>query len=157
RRDLPLDDLFQAGAAGVRQYLRALDELDERTGTAAGPGADGIESSALLLCPGRLGDAEPTAELLEAFQRRPLPLAAHEGLRQRHVADMQRRGITTGRDGAYTKVTRQPARRVSLWCRPRRVPDCHRLEVRAIRVRIADALHDSELSLVEQMGEGGQR
>ena len=31
------------------------------------------------------------------------------------------------------------------------LPDVHRLEVRAVRVRVADALHDGELALLEQL------
>src|SRR5262249_36859982 len=78
---LPLEDTLQAGAAGVGQHLRVLDEVEQRARAAARPGADRIKGGALLPGPGGLGDADPAAELFQVLQRRDVTLASREGLR----------------------------------------------------------------------------
>ena len=110
---------------------------------------------------------------MPSLNRRPLPLVAarfqpelieradrwrrHIAGRQRQrlalLAQVQRRRI--GRSGQAPPAahrTRGPASRSARSCglRVGRVPDVHRLEVRAIRVGIADALHDRQLPVFQQ-------
>jgi hypothetical protein len=50
----------------------------------------------------------------------------------------------------------QPAGPVGVGVQPARVPDGHRLEVRPVRVRITDALHDRQLPLLQELLQAGQ-
>src|SRR5713101_7520131 len=76
------EDLFKPGTAGVGDQRAALDELQVRARLSAWPAADRIQGGAMLLDIRAIGQAEASADLLQACERRDMELTPGKRLRK---------------------------------------------------------------------------
>ena len=149
-----LADLLQAPAAGVGVGGRALHEVEQVRLAAAGRCAAPSMTSRCCLLSAPLAAASLQLEILQRGDRRHARRGARQGQRRRSRCSVLR--WNDGAPGsAFSALPSQPS--VSVSSVLAGLPDVHRAEVRLARVGIADALHDAQGAVLEQLGQAVHR
>ena len=152
------EDSFEPGAAGVRGHGAPRDELEQRV--LAFPVRWPAIRSSMARCslaPSASGTPRRRRNWSAVASEGTIALPPRRACGNASVAMCRAGASPPGAAGPRVDGPGQPAGFLLARMQPRGMPDGHRLEVRAVRVGIADRLHDRQPALFAELREAVER